>query len=257
MSHPSQQEFIRLTSLFFKLSALTDCKILEIGSYDVNGSVRSFLPQKNYIGVDLINGPGVDFVVNGEYLDFEDNSFDVVISCEVLEHNPFWEKQVLEMYRVLKNNGLMIITAASKGRLEHGTERVTPNSSPGSNSNGWNYYKNIFKKDMKMAIQNLSFNFKWIEYNRLSKDIYFIGKKGEKESKQVLLSEDFSKFIQPVFKIKPGNKSNKAKIVNFLMYPIFLSSNILSDKNFQNLAYFYQKILFKIIKITKKLLNLK
>ncbi len=77
---------------------------------------------------------------------------------------------------------------------------------------------------MKMAIQNLSFNFKWIEYNHLSKDIYFIGEKGEKgekESKQVLLLEDFSKFIKPVFKIKPSSESNKAEIINFLMNPVF------------------------------------
>ena len=41
-------------------------KVLEIGSYDVNGSVRSnFKHVQEYVGVDLIPGPSVDVVSKG------------------------------------------------------------------------------------------------------------------------------------------------------------------------------------------------
>lgn len=41
---------------------------------------------------------------------FEDNSFDVVINTEVIEHTPDPEKAVAELSRVLKPGGLLILT---------------------------------------------------------------------------------------------------------------------------------------------------
>jgi len=47
----------------------------------------------DYIGLDVAPGNGVDIVCEGQNYDAPDESFDVVISCEVMEHNPFWRKR--------------------------------------------------------------------------------------------------------------------------------------------------------------------
>ena len=43
-------------------------------------------------------------------------SFDVVISCECFEHNPYWRETFLNMTRVLRPGGLFVLTCATTGR---------------------------------------------------------------------------------------------------------------------------------------------
>lgn len=45
---------------------------------------------------------------------FEDNYFDIVISSEVIEHVPDHKKALSELYRVLKPNGILVITTPNK-----------------------------------------------------------------------------------------------------------------------------------------------
>ena len=94
--------------------------VLEVGSYDVNGSVRQlFANVRSYVGIDFRPGPGVDSVMNAHALEFQAESFDVVISTEMLEHdNEFWSS-VKEMGRVLKKGGILIITARGNGFMPH------------------------------------------------------------------------------------------------------------------------------------------
>jgi SAM-dependent methyltransferase len=99
--------------------------VLEVGSYDVNGSPRSviqnFLPCA-YVGVDSQQGPGVDRVVDASCLTetFGAESFDVVVSTEMLEHALDWRAAVNSMKRVLRLHGLLIITARGPGFPYHG-----------------------------------------------------------------------------------------------------------------------------------------
>ena len=91
MSHPQQRLFVESVKHHF-LPNLSS--VLEIGSYDLNGVVRNILECPTidqYIGVDLVEGPGVDIVCNAS----EYNSphlFELVLSCECFEHNPYWLK---------------------------------------------------------------------------------------------------------------------------------------------------------------------
>ena len=47
-----------------------------------------------------------------------------------------------------KSGGFLIFTCAITGRIEHGTDRTTPTSSPGTQSVGWDYYYNIEEKTL-------------------------------------------------------------------------------------------------------------
>ena len=72
-----------------------------------------------YIGVDIAEGPGVDVVCKGQNLQYESAAFDVVVSCECFEHNPFWKETFTNMLRMLKPVEICLITCATLGRKEH------------------------------------------------------------------------------------------------------------------------------------------
>jgi SAM-dependent methyltransferase len=93
--------------------------VLEVGAYDVNGSVRPTIERlspEDYIGVDLRSGPGVDKICRAEDLVefFGENSFDMVICINTLEHIRHWKRAVSEMKKVCKPDGLMIIIVPSE-----------------------------------------------------------------------------------------------------------------------------------------------
>ena len=70
MSHYQQIEFCKLfKNEFFRTEKIS---IFELGSYDVNGSIRSiFNNVSKYIGLDLIEGPGVDVVYDGKNIQID------------------------------------------------------------------------------------------------------------------------------------------------------------------------------------------
>ena len=107
--------------LFFKtyVNSEKPIKIIDLGSMDVNGSLRTVAPKKaKYIGVDCADGKGVDIKVNDPYqLPFEDNFFDVAVSSSCFEHVEFFWLSFLELLRVLKPEGLLYINAPSNGKF--------------------------------------------------------------------------------------------------------------------------------------------
>jgi SAM-dependent methyltransferase len=99
-------------------------RVLEVGSYDVNGSVRSIVERGEpalYVGIDQEDGPGVDRVLNIADMVkvFGCDAFDYVISTEVLEHAPRWADCIAAMVEVLKPGGTLIITTRSVGFPYH------------------------------------------------------------------------------------------------------------------------------------------
>lgn len=94
-------------------------RILEVGSRNVNGTIRDVLSEcaSEYIGVDLFDGTGVDVVCDVAALTdtFENQSFDLVVSTEMLEHCLNWQNALYQMASVLHQNGLLLITTRSPG----------------------------------------------------------------------------------------------------------------------------------------------
>lgn len=96
---------------------LPNARILEIGSMDVNGSLRdAAAPTTRYVGLDLEAGKGVDVVIQpGEELPFDDNSFDLIMASSAFEHDPrFWET-FGEMCRVAQPGGHIYVNVPSNG----------------------------------------------------------------------------------------------------------------------------------------------
>ena len=92
-------------------------KVVEIGSQDVNGSLRQFSPRgAEYVGVDFVEGKGVDMVLDDPYkLPFADASVDLVLSSSVLEHSEMFWILFTEVLRVLKPHGLFYLNVPSNG----------------------------------------------------------------------------------------------------------------------------------------------
>lgn len=93
-------------------------RVVDIGSYDVNGSYRECFddPAWTYTGVDLEAGPNVDVVLESPYdLPFPSGSVDVLVSGQALEHMDFFWVSWLEMVRVVAPNGLIFLVAPSRG----------------------------------------------------------------------------------------------------------------------------------------------
>jgi SAM-dependent methyltransferase len=99
------------------LSNTSGLRIVEIGAQDVNGSLRTHSPPNNtYIGVDFVEGRGVDVVLTDPYkLPFDVESVDVIVCSSCLEHSEFFWVLFLEMARVVRPTGLIYLNVPSNG----------------------------------------------------------------------------------------------------------------------------------------------
>jgi SAM-dependent methyltransferase len=175
MSHPQQLFFVQSIKNFMP-QYFNGTDVLEIGSLNINGSVRTFFADCRYIGLDVGEGPDVDVVCPGEHFGGRADTFDAVLSCEAMEHNPGWTKTWLNMIRLLRPDGLMIMTCATTGRMRHGTVESKPYDSPLTTALGQDYYRNLEKADF-LDLVNLDrwFSVWTFEQDLETRDLYFFG----------------------------------------------------------------------------------
>lgn len=93
-------------------------KVIEVGAYDVNGSLRyqvELLKPAAYVGTDISSGPGVDVVCPAEKTvgHFGRESFDAVVSTCVLEHTQEWQAVVSNIKNLCKPGGVILLIVPS------------------------------------------------------------------------------------------------------------------------------------------------
>ncbi len=232
MAHIDQINFVKEFKEFYINNGFNkDINILEIGSLDVNGNIRNLFNFTNdYTGIDLEKGPNVDLVLDGTDIDKLNKKFDIIISCECFEHAKNWKIIFEKMCQNSKQNSFILVSVASTGRVEHGTERSGNWQSPGNKDD---YYLNLTKKDFikNFNLPNIFSNY-FFFYNINSYDLYFVGIKGHEKKKDTL--NIIEKKLKILFK-----KKKIRKILTFL-YSIVIGENLR-----QNIFFFKKRILNK------------
>lgn len=92
-------------------------KIVEIGSQNVNGSLRDACPNTSqYTGLDFQKANGVDIILEDAYsFPLESNSVDIVVSSSCFEHSELFWLTYLEIMRILKLKGIFYLNAPTSG----------------------------------------------------------------------------------------------------------------------------------------------
>lgn len=103
------------------LNTSNKLNILDVGSLDKKGNYNysDIFDEENwtYTGLDYEGGNNVDIVVTDIYnwIEIEDNAYDVIISGQFFEHLEFFWLTMAEIKRALKPEGYVCIIAPSSG----------------------------------------------------------------------------------------------------------------------------------------------
>ena len=96
-------------------------KVLDVGSATFGGPTYRDLFGRGYeyVGLDIEDGNNVDLAVKDAYqwVELDDDSFDVAISGQAFEHNPFFWITAAEMARVVRPGGIIAIIAPARGHV--------------------------------------------------------------------------------------------------------------------------------------------
>ena len=94
-------------------------EIIEVGSFDCNGSVRDVIPVT--VGIDIRKGKNVDRVMDACDLlkVFGRESFDHGICVETLEHCEDWKEVIRQLFAVVKKDGIIVLTTPPARKKRH------------------------------------------------------------------------------------------------------------------------------------------
>jgi SAM-dependent methyltransferase len=97
---------------------LQSARLVNPSVLDVGGRIQPYRPLlsgnvKSYIAVDLAHSPFVDVRANAAALPFASDTFDVVFCTQVLEYLPDPSAAAREIHRVLKPDGIALLSFAS------------------------------------------------------------------------------------------------------------------------------------------------
>lgn len=143
----------------------SDLFIVEIGSRNINGTVRDLFPGAEYVGVDIEDGKGVDVVADAK--DWAPPyAPDVVLCLEVFEHTPLWEDIIDAVAGYI--NGVLIVTCAAQGRKPH-------SAVDGGELRDGEFYRNLTIGELKDAM--VSAGFEDVDVRKVGDDLQARGVK--------------------------------------------------------------------------------
>jgi len=104
--------FVKTVSEIFSLQE----PIFEIGSLQVPGQegyadLRPFFSGKRYIGCDMRSGLGVDRTEDVENLSMDNESVGTILMLDTLAHIKNCSRALDEIYRVLKKEGIVVVSS--------------------------------------------------------------------------------------------------------------------------------------------------
>src|SRR5262245_45566614 len=110
--------------------------VLEVGSYRVPGQealadLRGLFPGRDYVGLDVRPGPGVDLVGDVEALPQADGSVGTVLALSTFEHVRHFWRGFEEVRRVLRPGGALLVACPCYFHLHahpHDYWRFTPDA---------------------------------------------------------------------------------------------------------------------------------
>lgn len=98
--------FQRFQLTYLKDKVSQELTIAELGSYNVNGTLRDYIlsTKWGYVGFDIKHGPAVDVVIEPYRIPEEwCGKFDIVLSSQVVEHVPEIWKYIWNIRELMKD----------------------------------------------------------------------------------------------------------------------------------------------------------
>jgi len=180
--------------------------VLDIGSYNVNGELRSAMHASdliaahqnvNYVGVDIEAGPNVDIVVSlkDKTYPFPDGHFDAVTSSSALEHDPRFWMTYLKMLRVLKPGGLLYVSVPhTQGEHRYPVDCWRFYGDAGEALASWGR-ENDFHVDLAYSTRILQFGDETLSTGRDNMMIFYKRTDGDTDSSVANVVNHFSTFL--------------------------------------------------------------
>lgn len=84
---------------------------LQVPEQDAFADLRPLFPGKKYVGADMRQGPGVDVILNLHDINLLSESVGTVLLIDTIEHVEYPRNAIEEVYRILKPNGIIIISS--------------------------------------------------------------------------------------------------------------------------------------------------
>ncbi len=142
--------------------------VLELGSCDVNGAVRTYFPNASrYVGLDIEAGEGVDVIADAVTWRPEPaGTFDVVVSTSLFEHTPDWREIVETAAWHCKPDGIVAFTTVHAP--------FPPHAPRGGPLEDGDYYGDVLEADLEKAMLDAGFDD--VQYETTTGgDILFVG----------------------------------------------------------------------------------
>jgi len=93
------------------------------------GDLRPLFTGVEFVGADMREGPGVDRILNLHDIDVPDGEVGTVLCLDTLEHVEYPRRAMEEIHRILKPDGMAVITSVMKFPIHdypHDYWRFTP-----------------------------------------------------------------------------------------------------------------------------------
>jgi len=212
VAHPTQMAFF--TSVVERFPGHFAGRVLDVGSADLLGGPHTLMTTDRYVGVDLARQANVDVAARGEALPFPSRCFDVAMSSECFEHAPEWRSILAAMVDATRPGGLVVISAAATGRLEHGTTRSDGGfASPATVTQGQEWYRNLSRRQIWRAILGRRLTARLVFVDRAACDLYVAALVRPARSADVAALRDLRRHVRADRRPNRGRRPLDERIV--------------------------------------------